>query len=173
MSGLSANGAAATAASTLATASSNAPGTTLFSGSLGQAPTLQLGLGAPVQVGVLANANTLAVSGGTSTTGSYTRDILRGLATLANLSSADANLPGFSALVQDTQASLSGAITAIGGEAGALGDIQTSLKTVQSQDGDTSTALTAQVSSVDDVDMATALTSLSQVQTPAQRPATS
>ena len=126
---------------------------------------MQLGQGAAVQVGVLANANTLAVSAGSSTTGSYTRDILRGLATLANLSSADANTPGFTALVQDTQTSLSGAITAIGGEAGALGDLQTSLKTVQSQDADTSTALTAQVSSVEDVDAATAISSLSQVQT--------
>ncbi len=165
VSGLSTNGAAATAASTLAIASSDATGTTPFSGPPGQAPTLQLGSGAAVQVGVLANANTLAVSAGTSTTGSYTRDILRGLATLANLSSADANVSGFTALVQDTQTSLSGAISAIGSEAGALGDVQTSLKAVQSQDGDTSTALTAQVSSVEDVDAAKAITSLSQVQT--------
>ena len=165
VSGLSANGAAATAASTLAIASSNAAGTTPFSGPPGQAPTLQLGSGAAVQVGVLANANTLAASTGTSTTGSYTRDILRGLATLANLSSADANDPGFVALVQDTHTSLAGAITAIGGEAGALGDLQTSLKSVQSQDSDTSTALTAQVSSVEDVDAAKAITSLSEVQT--------
>ena len=163
--GLSANGAAATAASTLAIASSDTAGTTPFSGPPGQAPTLQLGPGAAVQVGVLANANTLTVSTGASTTGSYTRDILRGLATLANLSSANATDPGFTALVQDTRTSLSGAITAIGGEAGALGDVQSSLKAVQSQNDQTSTALTAQVSTVEDVDSAKAITQLSQVQT--------
>ena len=61
--GLAANGAAATTAATLAVASSDAPGTTPFSGPPGQAPTLDLGAGAPVQVGLLANANTLAVFG--------------------------------------------------------------------------------------------------------------
>ena len=163
--GLSANGAAATAASTLAIASSDAAGTTPFAGPPGQVPTLELGPGAPVQVGVLANANSLAVSTGTSTTGSYMRDILRGLATLANLSSSQANVSGFVGLVQDTRSSLSGAITAIGSEAGTLGDTQTSLKAVQTQAGETNTALTAQVSSVEDVDMATTISSLSQVQT--------
>lgn len=163
--GLSTNGAAATTASTLAIASSNAAGTTPFAGPPGQVPTLELGPGAPVQVGVLANANSLTVSGGTSTTGSYMRDIMRGLATVASLSSGQANVSGFVALVQDTRISLSGAITAIGSESGTLGDIQTSLKAVQTQAGETNTALTAQVSSVEDVDMATTISKLSQVQT--------
>ena len=165
VSALATNGAAATAAGTLAIASSDAPGTTPFSGPPGQPATLQLGSSAPVQVGVLANANTLAASTGTSTTGSYTRDILRGLATLANLSSSQANVPGFTSLVEDTRTSLSGAITAIGSEAGVLGDAQTSLKAVQTQDSATSTVLTAQVSSVEDVNVASAISSLSQVQT--------
>ena len=117
---LGANGAAATAAATLAVAASDATGTTPFSATAGQAPTLDLGTGAPVQVGVLASANTLAVSGGASTTGSYIRDVLRGLATLANLSSGQANDAGFTALVQDTRTSLSGAIGAMGIETGAL-----------------------------------------------------
>lgn len=163
--GLGTNGAAQTAASTLAIASSDVVGTTPFSGSLGQAPTLQLGVAAPVQVGVLANANTLTISTGTSTTGSYMRDILRGLATLSNLSSTQANDAGFVGLVQDTRTSLSGAITAIGSESGALGNIQSSLTAVQAQAGETNTALTAQVSSVEDVDMAKTVSSLSQVQT--------
>ena len=163
--GLSANGAAATAASTLQIASSDASGTTPFSATLGTAPTLQLGVGAPVQVGVVANANTLTTSTGASTTGSYMRDIMRGLATLSNLSSTQANDPGFVGLVQDTRTSLSGAITAIGSESGALGNIQSSLTAVQTQAGETNTALTAQVSSVEDVDMAKTISSLSQVQT--------
>ena len=163
--GLAANGAAATAASTLSVAASDANGTTPFSGPPGQPATLQLGASAPVQVGVLANANTLVTSTGSSTTGSYMRDIMRGLATLSNLSSSQANDPGFTALVQDTRTSLSGAISAIGTESGALGDVQSSLKDVQTQDGDTSTVLSAQVSSVQDVDMAKTISSLSQVQT--------
>ncbi len=163
--GLGTNGAAATAASTLAIASSDASGTTPFSGPPSQPATLELGAAAPVQVGVLANANTLTTSTGTSTTGSYMRDILRGLATLSNLSSTQANASGFMGLVEDTRTSLSGAITAIGSEAGALGNIQTSLTAVQTQAGETNTALTAQVSSVEDVDMAKTVSSLSQVQT--------
>jgi flagellar hook-associated protein 3 FlgL len=163
--GLSANGAATTIATTLGIATSDAAGTTPFSSTLGSVPTLELGASAPVQVGVLANANSLTVSGGTSTTGSYMRDILRSLATVANLSSSQANDTGFVALVQDTHNSLSGAITAIGSESGALGNIQSSLKDVQTQAGEANTALTAQVSSVEDVDMAKTISNLSQVQT--------
>ncbi len=165
VSGLATNGAAATVATTLGVASSNAAGTTPFAGPPGQAPTLDLGDGAPVQVGLLANANTLSVSGGASTTGSYMRDILRGLATLSNLSSSQATTTGFTALVQDTQTSLSGAIAALGVEGGVLGDTQASLANVQTQAADTSTTLTAQLSSVQDVDMATTISELSQVQT--------
>ena len=165
ISGLASNGAAATAAATLAVASSDAAGVTPFAGPPGQPATVQLGTAAPVQIGVLANGNTLAVSGGASTTGSYIRDILRSLATVANLSSSQANAAGFSALVQDTGVSLSGAITALGTEQGALGDIQSSLQSRRTEAADTSTALTAQVSSAEDVDMAKTLTDLSRTQT--------
>ena len=163
--GLSANGATATVAATLAVASSDAAGTTPFSGPPGQAPTVDLGTGAPVQVGVLANANTLATSTGGSTTGSYIRDILRSLATVANLSSTQVNDTGFNALVLDTKTCLSGAISTAGLEAGALGNIQSSLAAQKTQASDTSVALSGQVSSVQDVDMAKTLTDLSQVQT--------
>ena len=162
--GLAASGAAATAASTLAIAASNAPGTTPFAGG-GAAPTLDLGSAGTFQVGVLASANTLAVSGGSSTTGSYVRDILRGLATLSNLSSSQATASGFIPLVQDTQASLSGAISALAVEGGALGDIQSSLQTVQTQAAATGATLSAQLSSVQDVDLTKTISELSQVQT--------
>ena len=165
VSGLAANGAAATIASTLAVASSDAPGTTPFAGPPGVAPTVVTGAGAPVQVGLLANANTLAASGGSATTGSYMRDILGSLAVMANLSSSQVNDAGFTALVQNTKASLSGAIGTMGIEAGALGDIQSSLASAQTGLSDTSTALTSQISSVQDVNMAATISSLSQVQT--------
>ncbi len=168
--GLAANGAAATASATLAVAASNAAGTTPFSAALSgsgasQAAQLNLGDGTAVQVGLLANRNTLATSGGTSTTGSFMRDLLRGLATMANLSSSQAGAAGFTALVQDTRTSLANATTALGQEAGALGDTQSRLAAMQTQSADASTALTLQVSAVEDVDPATTLTQLSQVQT--------
>ena len=98
--GLASNGAGATAASTLTIASSNAPGTSPFSAYLSQpassisAPVVQTGEGSTVQTGLLASANSAAVSSGSSTTGSYMRDLLRGLATLGSLSSSQINVSG-------------------------------------------------------------------------------
>jgi flagellar hook-associated protein 3 FlgL len=155
-------------ASTLATAESNTAGTTPFSSTIGTAQTLQLSNGQLVQIGLVANANTLATSTGSSTTGSYVRDVLRGLSTLASLSSAQVNDPGFSAVVADTRTSLQGAVTALSTETGALGTIQAGLTATATADGDTSTALQGQLSSVEDVDTATALTQLSAVQTQLQ-----
>jgi flagellar hook-associated protein 3 FlgL len=154
--------------STLATAGSNAAGTTPFSGTIGAAQTLQLSNGQLVQIGLVANANTLAISTGSSTTGSYVRDLLRGLSTLASLSSAQVNDPGFTAVVADTRTSLQGAVTALSTETGALGTIQAGLTATATADGQTTTALQGQLSSVEDVDMATALTQLSAVQTQLQ-----
>ena len=163
--GLSTNGAAATAASTLATASSHSPGTTPFSAGSGQPSRLNLGDGTTVQTGVLASSNTLATSTGPSTTGSYVRDILRGLATLSNLSSSQAGDSGFNGLVQDTRAGFASATTALATEAGALGDLQSQLASIKTEAGDAATALTAQAGAVEDVDPAKTLTQLSQVQT--------
>jgi flagellar hook-associated protein 3 FlgL len=168
---LGTNGASATAASTLAIAESNAPGTTPFSAGLSTSPTvatLDTGDGQQVQVGLLANTNTLATSTGASTTGSYTRDLMRGLATLASLSSAQVNTAGFTDLVADTRTSLQGAVTALATETGALGNIQSGLTAQATQASDTSTALTTQLSSVQDVDMAKTMTLLSATQTQLQ-----
>ena len=129
-------------------------------------PTVQLGTGAPVQTGILANQNTLVpASTGSNTTGSYTQDIIASLATLANLSSSQVNDPGFAALIKATGTTLSSAIGSLSSEAGSLGNIQSSLTTQQTQMGDASTALTSQVSAVEDVNMAQAISSLSEVQT--------
>jgi flagellar hook-associated protein 3 FlgL len=155
-------------ASTLATAESNTAGTTPFSSTIGTAQTLQLSDGQQVQIGLVANANTLATSTGSSTTGSYVRDLLRGLSTLASLSSAQVDDPGFAAVVADTRTSLQGAVTALSTETGALGTIQAGLTATATANGDTATALQTQLSSVEDVDTATALTQLSAVQTQLQ-----
>lgn len=166
--GLSVNGAAATAASTLATASSDAAGTTPFAGPPGVAPTVETGDGMHTQTGLLANKNTLATSFGASTTGSYARDLLRSLATLGSLTGSQVNDPGFAALVADTRTSLSGVIDAAGAEAGALGDQQAQLATVRTQLGYTATALKLQISGVQDVDLAKTLSDLSVAQTQLQ-----
>jgi flagellin-like hook-associated protein FlgL len=173
---LSANGASATTTATLAIASDNAPGTSPFSAYLsqpasalqGQTPSIQIGPGQAASVGILASSNAAVTSGGTSTTQSYTRDLMRALATIGSLSSTQVNDPGFQAVVQDTNASLTGAISAMAQDAGVLGNTQASLTAAGTGMADTVTALTAQVSSAQDVDMAATLSNLSLVQTQLQ-----
>ena len=172
--GLSANGATATAAATLATASSNAAGTSPFSAYLSQpasaisAPVVQTGDGSTVQTGLLASANSAAVSSGTSTTGSYMRDLMRSLATLGSLSSSQVNDSGFGSLVHDIGTSLNGVVGAMATDTGVLGNTQSSLTKTQTQLSDTATALTGQLSSIQDVDMAAALSTLTSMQTQLQ-----
>ena len=127
-----------------------------------------VGEGRQVQVGILASANSDAVSGGTSTTGSYMRDIMRGLATLGSLSSSQMNDPGFAALVADVRESLTGAETALGMDAGVLGDRQATIREDKSRLEQAGTALRGQVSNVEDVDMAETLSRLSLTQTQLQ-----
>ena len=174
VSALSANGAAATAATTLAIGSSNAAGTTPFSTYLSQpaaaisAPVVQTGEGGTVQTGLLANANSASVSSGTSTTGSYMRDLMRALATLGSMSSSQINTQGFAALVSDTGSSLNGVVNAMAVDVGVLGNNQAGLTKTQTQLSDTATALSGQLSSVQDVDMAAALSKLTATQTQLQ-----
>jgi flagellar hook-associated protein 3 FlgL len=140
-------------------------------------PTVQVGQNQTEIVGVSASANGLIPvsvgsaaipNGPPSTTGSYMRDMLRALATIGSLSSSQANIAGFQDLVQDTRINLSGAIGAMAQDAGVLGNVQSSLTATQSRLADTQTALTGQVSSAEDVDMAVALSQLSLVQTQMQ-----
>jgi flagellar hook-associated protein 3 FlgL len=181
------NDAAGTANVTFGIATSNVVGTTSpFSQNLSQPsatlrtqlPTVQVGQNSTAQIGLLASANALipdsppgppAITGGPATsTGSYMRDVLRALATIGSLSSSQVNDPGFQDLVQDTRTSLTGAISALGVDAGVLGNTQSSLTATQTQLGDTATALTGQVTSAEDVDMAKTLSQLSLVQTQMQ-----
>jgi flagellar hook-associated protein 3 FlgL len=173
---LAVNGPAATIAATLATAGSNAPGTSPFSESLSQpaatlaalADRVPVGEGRSVAVGIMASANAAAVSGGDSTTGSYIRDILRGLATLGALDSGQMHEPGFAELVADTRGSLEGAITALNVDAGVLGDRQAAIRDGRARLEETITSLRGQVSNVEDVDMAETLSRLSLAQTQLQ-----
>jgi len=171
VSALATSGASATAAATLATASSNATGTSPFSAYLSQpasaisAPVVQNGEGGTVQTGLLASANSVAVSSGTSTTGSYMRDLMRALATLGSLSSSQVNDSGFAALVADTGTSLDGVVSAMATDTGVLGATQATLTTDQTQLAATQTALTTQLTSAQDVNLASTLVQLTATQT--------
>jgi flagellar hook-associated protein 3 FlgL len=183
---LAVNGAPTTASATYNVAISNAPGTSPFSKWLSQSsaalqgdpPVVQVGANQTEPVGIPASCNGLIpdsppgpspiANGPPASTGSYMRDVLRALATIGSLSSAQVSDPGFQDLVQDTRISLSGAIDAMAQDAGVLGNVQTSLTATQSRLADTQTALTSQVSSAEDVDMAATLSRLSLVQTQMQ-----
>jgi flagellin-like hook-associated protein FlgL len=143
---------------------------------------VQTGQGQTETTGISASANGLipvsqsvgqTIQGGPpSTTGSYMRDVLRALATIGSLSSSQASDPNlasdFQNLVQDTRISLSNAVSVLGQDAGVLGNVQSSLTATQSRLADTQTAMTSQVSSAEDVDMAATLSQLSLVQTQMQ-----
>ena len=96
------------------------------------------------------------------------RDLMRSLATLGSLSSSQINDAGFATLVQDTRSSLNGAITAMATDVGVMGDRQTSLTNTQTQLSNVETALTGQVSNIQDVDMARTLSELMQTNTQLQ-----
>ncbi len=174
--GLAVGGAAVTVAATLTIASSNAAGTSPFSASQSQPaatlqpqiPTAQVSETQRVQVGLLASANASVISSGTSTTGSYMRDLLRSLATIGSLTGGMSGISGLQGLITDTNNSLGDAISAMASDAGNLGNTQASLAKTRTALSDTVTALTVQVSSVQDVDIAAALSQLQLVQTQMQ-----
>ncbi len=173
---LSTAGAAATASATLAASSSNAAGVSPFTAALSQPastinatlPSVEVGPGQRVTFGIAASANGTVMSAGSSTTGSYMRDLMRALATVGSLTSAQVSDPNFQALISDTRTSLRGAISAMTTEAGNLGQTQQSLTATATRLGDTAATLTTQVSNVEDVDMAKTLSALSQTQTQLQ-----
>jgi len=181
---LGVQGAAATVGNTLTIAGSNAPGLSPFSAYMSQpiesvvnpastlqAPTIQIGQGRTASVGLLASSNSASITSTgvpATSTGSYMRDLMLSLATIGSLSSSQVGDAGYTTLVQSTNATLTGAISAMAEDAGVLGNTQASLTTSQATMADTATALTTQVGDVQDVDMAAALSNLSLVQTQLQ-----
>jgi flagellar hook-associated protein 3 FlgL len=155
-----------TSAATLSAAALAVPQTAApFSATISSTvPTVEVGEGQSVQIGLLANQNTLSVSTGATTTGSYTRDIMQGLATLAGLTPGAAAQTGAEA----AGTLLSGAITALSDEQGALGEIQSGLTARQTALSATQSALTDQVSNVQDVDAAATITKVQSLQTQLQ-----
>jgi flagellar hook-associated protein 3 FlgL len=174
VSALSGNGASATVAATLTIAGSNASGTSPFSAYMSQpaatlsVPMVQTGDSTTVQTGLLASGNSAAASVGTSTTGSYMRDLMRALATLGSMSGSQANDPNFGALVQDTGDSLNTTVSAMATDVGVLGTTQSNLVKTQTQLSAATTALTSQISSGSEADMASILSQLTAMQTQLQ-----
>jgi flagellar hook-associated protein 3 FlgL len=165
--GLPTNGAAAVQAQTLAIASPG--GTSPFSASLedsNQPATVDLGNGESVQVGMLADQNSNAVSAGTGTTstGSYMRDILLGLSTVSALSGSDPTDPQVQALLSSTLTTLNGADTALNTDIAGLGGRHDVITDAKTELGNVATALTTQLGNVEDADTATVATQLSQAQ---------
>ncbi len=128
---------------------------------------VSLGNAATLPLGVLADQNSDAVSAGTGTTstGSYMRDILRGLATIGALTTAQQTAPGFNALLQDTATSLTGAATALNIDIGALGARQVMATAAKADISNVSVALQTQLTNIQEVDLPLVATQLSQAQT--------
>jgi len=164
-------GAAAVQAQTLAIAGPGA--TSPFSATLeasNQPATVDLGDGARVQVGMLADRNTDAVSAGagTTSTGSYMRDILMGLATLGSLGSADYSQSYTQSALSNIQTTLTKADTALNEDIGGLGVRQDTITSAATELSGVATALTTQLGAVQDSDAATVATQLAQAQTQLQ-----
>jgi flagellar hook-associated protein 3 FlgL len=124
----------------------------------------------PSKVGMLADQNTNAVSVGTGTTstGSYMRDILMGLATLGSMGSADTSQSYVQSALSNVRTTLSNADTALNQDIGGLGVRQDTITSATTELSGVATALTTQLGSVQDADAATVATQLAQAQTQLQ-----
>lgn len=164
--GLAVAGGAATAAATLAAAMATSP----FSASLGTSrQTVSVGFGVSASVGIVAGQDTFVSQTGANTTGSYVRDLIRSLATIASLNSRQTSLgASFTALVDDTRTSLGQQIAVINNENAGLGESKQLLGMNQRALTDTQQALTLQISDVENVDAAATAASLSETQTQLQ-----
>ena len=165
--GLDANGAAATQTQVLAAAGPGA--TSPFAATLeasNQATTADIGDGQTVQPSVLAdqNSNAGSAGAGNTSTGSYTRDLLAGLATVAALGTANASDAQVQALLGRTQTTLSNADEALNTDIGALGARQQAITSAQSELTATATALSGQVGNLEDCDTAAVATKLAAAQ---------
>lgn len=167
--GLGASDAAAVAAATRVIAQSTSAGVTPFSGFLSADEALPAGeretrRGVPsadgqiIGYGIAANRNGEAASTG-ETTGSWARDLLRNLMSLAALTpeqmAAPAAFDGFVATIRE---GLSSAETALGEEAGALGHVEARMEAAKRRHDDMSSVLAQQLSSIEEVDVADILT---------------
>lgn len=160
-------------ATTKSLASSNATGTTPFSAFLSDPAT---GLNEPrrnilgndddrIDYGIKANSNAAIKSEG-ETTGSWARDLLRGLASIAGLTKEKAQLGNdYTQFVTTVRKGLQSAVDGLAQERGALGVTEKRLESVATLHASVTTSLNLQLSTVEEVDMAKTITAFQATQT--------
>ena len=118
-----------------------------------------------VAYGIHANRNAAIVSTG-ETTGSWARDLLRGLASIAGLTPDKAQLGNdYTTFVTTVRKGLESAVDALALERGSLGLTEARLQSMASFHESVSTSLTLQLSNLEEVDMAKTITSFQTTQT--------
>lgn len=116
--------------------------------------------GERVAYGVFANRDSAG-----EVAGSWGRELLRSLATVAAMTQATAAQgTGWQALLQGVEASLSGAARGLATEQAALGAAEARMGAVQDRHQDLLVALRTQLGEVQEVDLATAVTRLKEVE---------
>jgi flagellin-like hook-associated protein FlgL len=118
-----------------------------------------------IDYGIIANRNAAVVSSG-ETTGSWARDLLRGLASIAGLTPEKSQLgQSYVDFVTKVQDGLRSSVDALALERGALGVTEARLQSVQTLHESVTVSLTLQVRDLEEVDMAKTITSFQATQT--------
>ncbi|SHK24966.1 Flagellin FlgL [Roseomonas rosea] len=158
-------------AATLAAASNLTPGETPFSdyaldparGLSEPRPATLTGDGESVETGLFASRNAAATG---SEAGGWSRDLLRGLMTLASLTPGKVTAGAdFDTVMTSVKGSLKSAMTALGEESGALGLSESRLEVARTRHDDLQVTLSSQLADVEEVDLAATLTALQDTQT--------
>ncbi|WP_149536005.1 flagellin [Siccirubricoccus phaeus] len=120
--------------------------------------------GVAVSYGITVARNGAAVSQG-ETAGSWVRDLVRGLASIAGLTPAQAaDRDTFRDFTTNVRNGLTAASNALADESGALGLTEARLEATKTQHATMTTSLTSQVSGIEEVDLAETLTKLQATQ---------
>jgi len=118
-----------------------------------------------IDYGIIANRNAAVVSTG-ETTGSWARDLLRGLASIAGLTPEKSQLgQSYAGFVTKVQEGLRSSVDALALERGALGVTEARLQSIQTLHESVTVSLTLQVRDLEEVDMAKTITSFQATQT--------
>lgn len=118
-----------------------------------------------IEYGLFANRNAASVSSG-ETTGSWSRDLLRGLASIAGLTPEKSQLgESYNTFITTVQQGLKSSVNALALERGALGITEARMESVKTLHESVTNSLTLQVSEIEDVDMAKTITSFQATQT--------
>ena len=117
-----------------------------------------------IEYGIFANRNAAVVSTG-ETTGSWARDLLRGLASIAGLTPEKAKLgDSYTQLITNVQKGLKAGVDGLALERGALGVTEARLESVRTHHASVTTSITLQLSDIEEVDMAKTITSFQATQ---------